>query len=153
MEFFYKQYIYQHNGEIRRWTIPYDMVIRGDVDMSNMGLKELPDLSAVTVTGNFNCSGNQLTSLKGAPKSVGGWFNCCDNNLTSLEGATQSVGGDFICLRNILLKSLAGFKSEIGGLFMCGSERLQQEYEEIKKARLAEQMKNNMLSQAMIHSK
>ncbi len=132
MEFFYKQYIYQRNGEIRKWTIPYDMVIRGDVDMSNMGLKELPDLSEATVTGNFNCSLNPLTSMKGAPKRV---------------------GGNFICSGNGLLESLADFKSEIGGLFICDSERLQQEYEEIKKARLAEQMKNNTLSQAMIHSK
>ena len=29
--------------------------------------------------GYFDCSNNQLTSLKGAPQSVGGYFDCSDN--------------------------------------------------------------------------
>ena len=84
-------------GKIQRITIPDDMVFRGSLDLSNMGLTELPDLSAVTVTGDFYCGFNRLTSLQGAPQSVGGNFSCIYNQLTSLQGAPQSVGGNFMC--------------------------------------------------------
>jgi hypothetical protein len=43
-----------------------------------------------------------LTSLEGAPKSVGGFFVCSYNRLTSLEGCPQSVGGNFSCGHNSL---------------------------------------------------
>ena len=52
--------------------------------------------------GYFACSYNQLTSLKGAPASVGGHFYCYNNQLTSLEGAPASVGGYFYCSNNQL---------------------------------------------------
>jgi hypothetical protein len=48
-------------------------------------------------SGHFNCYNNQLTSLIGAPISVGGTFDCSNNQLTSLEGAPTSVGGCFYC--------------------------------------------------------
>ena len=39
-----------------------------------------------------------LTSLEGAPSSLGGSFYCTScTSLTSLEGATSSVGGSFNC--------------------------------------------------------
>jgi hypothetical protein len=57
--------------------------------------------------GNFNCRDNQLTSLVGAPASVGGYFYCSINQLTSLVGAPASVGGNFGCSDN-QLTSLAG---------------------------------------------
>ena len=51
-------------------------------------------------SGTINCSNSKLTSLKGAPSSVGGDFYCNDNKLTSLEGAPKSVGGNFDCSYN-----------------------------------------------------
>ena len=39
--------------------------------------------------GSFSCSNNQLTSLAGAPESVGGYFDCYNNQLTSLAGAPE----------------------------------------------------------------
>jgi len=49
----------------------------------------------------FDCSSNpNLTSLVGAPRSVGGNFNCYNNNLTSLDGAPRSVDGGFDCRGN-----------------------------------------------------
>ena len=45
------------------------------------------------VTGDFNCCGLGLKSLKGAPQEVGRDFNCSWNKLTSLEGAPREVGG------------------------------------------------------------
>ena len=57
--------------------------------------------------GDFYCSYNKLTSLAGAPKSVGGYFYCNSNQLTSLAGAPKHVGGEFDCSYN-KLNSLAG---------------------------------------------
>ena len=143
-------------------VIPADMVIKGDVNLSDMGLTKLPDLSAVTVNGNFDCIGNrltslegapksvggdfdcafnELTSLKGAPKSVGGGFYCYDNQLTSLDDAPKSVGGDFDCSGNKLLMSLGGVSQEIGGKFICDNRRLVQESKEIQQVRFAAKQK------------
>ncbi len=121
-------------------VIPADKVIKGDVDLSDMGLTKLPDLSAVTVKGNFDCSYNRLTSLVGAPKSVGGYFYCYDNELTTLDGAPRSVGGDFYCSGNYL-SDLMGVPQKIGGDFICDKERLWQEYEEKKLACFAVKQK------------
>ena len=76
-----------------------------------------------SVGGGFNCAGNQLTSLEGAPSSVGGSFWCHGNKLTSLEGAPSSVGGDFYCYHN-QLTSLLGAPSSVGGNFYCDHNKL-----------------------------
>jgi len=70
-------------------------------------LKELPDLSDVIVDGDYDCSSNNLHTLKGSPKQVHGSFNCSWNKLTSLEGAPEFVNGIFYCNQNPL-KSLEG---------------------------------------------
>ena len=100
------------------YDLPKGFVIKGDVDLREWGLSELPDLSEVTVKGIFSCAKNSLTSLKGAPKEVGKSFYCGDNKLTSLEGAPRKVGGDFYCSHN-QLTSLYGisemsWRSEVG---------------------------------------
>ena len=91
-------------------------IIRGEVDLTELYLTELLDLSAVEVTGSFYCQHNNLTSLEGAPHTVGGHFDCQGNNLTSLEGAPHTVGGYFSCEENPL-KSLKGIPKYIGGKF------------------------------------
>jgi len=73
--------------------------------------------------GNFNCSGTKITSLEGAPSSVGGGFYCFNNQLTSLEGAPSSVGSDFGCYNN-QLTSLEGAPSSVGGYFSCAYNNL-----------------------------
>jgi len=50
--------------------------------------------------GYFDCSNNQLTSLKGAPREVNGNFSCSHNKLTSLEGAPREVKRGFYCYKN-----------------------------------------------------
>ena len=114
------------------------------VDLSKRDLTELPDFSKVIVKGFFDCSINQLTSLKGAPKKVTSFFNCNDNNLTSLVGGPREVGWNFDCSRNMLtnlkgvplmikrgfycshneLTSLEGIQTEIIGNFDCGHNKL-----------------------------
>ena len=73
--------------------------------------------------GDFDCSNNQLTSLDGAPASVGGDFGCVGNKLTSLAGAPASVGGHFNC-RDNKLTSLAGAPASVGGYFGCSYNKL-----------------------------
>jgi hypothetical protein len=64
-----------------------------------------------------------LTSLTGAPQTVGGEFGCTDNKLTSLEGAPQTVGGDFSCYNN-RLTSLAGAPETVKGGFSSDSLKI-----------------------------
>ena len=105
------------------YNLPKNFVVKGDLDLSCMGLTELPNLGTVTVRGSFYCNNNQLTSLVGAPESVGGDFYCEDNQLTSLVGAPKSVGGDFSC-RNNKLTSLVGAPKSVGGYFYCFGNQL-----------------------------
>ena len=75
------------------------------------------------ITGDFNCSGFKLKSLKGAPQKVGRHFDCSDNQLTSLIGSPQKVGGYFLCHKNQLI-SLKGVPKEIGEDFWCFNNQL-----------------------------
>ena len=76
-----------------------------------------------TWLGDFVCDNNKLTTLKGAPVSVGGGFYCSNNQLTSLEGAPTSVGGDFWCYKN-KLTSLEGAPASVVGYFDCDYNQL-----------------------------
>ena len=73
--------------------------------------------------GSFWCDGNNLTSLEGAPQEVEGIFSCDYNNLTSLEGAPQEVEGIFSCRGN-KLTNLVGAPHEVKGSFDCGNNKL-----------------------------
>tara|TARA_R110000868_G_scaffold54509_4_gene170252 strand:- start:15727 stop:16119 length:393 start_codon:yes stop_codon:yes gene_type:complete len=77
-------------------------IIEGTVDLSSLCLTELLDLSDVEVTGHFYCNHNNLTNLKGAPKTVKGNVDCMINDLVSLEGAPQTIDGSFNCEENKL---------------------------------------------------
>jgi len=69
---------------IENWSLEEGLVnVDGDVYLHGWGLTELP-LKFGTVTGDFNCGDNTLTSLVGCPNRVGGDFDCDRNNLTSL---------------------------------------------------------------------
>ena len=75
------------------------------------------------ITGKFDCSGLNLTSLKGAPTEVGGWFGCHSNRITSLKGAPQMVSGSFDCSDN-QLTSLEGAPQKVGEWFDCSRNEL-----------------------------
>jgi hypothetical protein len=102
--------------------------VDGDVDLSGSifgggkNIDKLP-LKFGKVTGNFNCSYNQLTSLEGSPSKVGGDFICYENKLTSLEGSPSEVGGSFYCYSN-KLTSLEGSPNRVGGSFDCRYNKL-----------------------------
>ena len=69
--------------------------VEGDFNCSGRNLENFKGIQFGAVSGSFYCYANSLTSLEGAPKTVGGGFYCHSNSLTSLEGAPETVGGDF----------------------------------------------------------
>jgi len=75
------------------------------------------------VEGNFNCSDNKLTTLKGGPEKVEGDFYCSSNNLTTLEGSPEKVEGDFYCSSNNLT-TLEGSPEKVEGDFSCSDNKL-----------------------------
>jgi hypothetical protein len=89
--------------------------VEGDFDCSYSRLKSLSGISFGHVSGNFYCYGNHLTTLAGAPQTVGGDFSCFGNQLTTLVGAPQTVDGDFSCSRNHLT-TLAGSPQTVVGI-------------------------------------
>ena len=110
--------------KIENYTINDDLSIdvNGDVDLHYRYLDFLPVKFAM-VSGDFGCSGNRLTSLKGAPREIGGSFDCGDNKLISLKGAPREIGGSFGCSVN-MLTSLEGAPKLVGGDFWCSWNKL-----------------------------
>jgi len=88
-----------------------------DVNLHNTKLTKIP-LRFGKVTGFFNCGLNLLTSLDGAPTTVGGYFECYENKLTSLVGSPTYVGGNFYCYYNEIT-SLEGAPHTVGGDLTC----------------------------------
>ena len=129
----YKQFIKEsktdidsicQNYGIMNYTINPDGSI--DVDGSVILSSELLTIIPIkfgTITRDFDCDRNQLTSLEGSPKKVGGYFDCHNNQLTSLVGCPEVIGGDFDCSRNEL-KSLVGCPEIIGDNFYCRENQI-----------------------------
>ena len=113
-------------------------LVMGDFDISSCGLITLEGCPE-EVEGNFICTNNRLTNLKGGPKIVGGDydvkqsdlssllgapqhikkdFDACYNNLTNLKGSPQIVDGSFY-VANCLLDSLEGSPDIISNDFDC----------------------------------
>ena len=97
--------------------------VKGDFNCSYRGLKSLNGIRLGHVSVVFYCWDNMLTSLEGAPKSVGLSFYCEVNQLVSLVGAPKTVGGNFYCSDN-KLTSLKGAPEQIKGEFLCDSFKL-----------------------------
>jgi len=101
-----------------------------DVDGNfNCYQQDLTDFKGVAfghVSGGFYCHNNQLTSLEGAPQTVGWSFYCHNNQLTSLEGAPQTVNWDFYCDDN-QITSLVGAPQTVGKSFVCRNNPVSEE--------------------------
>ena len=108
-----------------KWKLTVDGLVdvNGNFDISKKRFKTFSGIKFGVVTGSFDCSLNQLTSLVGAPQSVGEDFDCSNNKLTSLEGAPQKVGGSFCCSHN-KLTSLEGAPQEVEKDFYCSHNKL-----------------------------
>jgi hypothetical protein len=90
--------------------------VEGNFNCSGLNLENFKGIQFGAVSGDFYCDSNSLTSLEGAPQTVGGSFDCDSNSLTSLEGAPETVGGSFHCDSN-RLTSLEGAPETVGGGF------------------------------------
>lgn len=96
--------------------------VNGSVVITRTNLTHLP-LHFNRVSGQFNCSNNKLTTLKGAPNFIGRSFDCSNNNLCSLKYVPKKVGGDFLCFENSL-KSLNGIQKIIYAGLFCFDNKL-----------------------------
>ncbi len=85
--------------------------VGGDVKMNDMNLTEIP-VKFGRVDGNFDCSNNNLKTLKNCPDYVGGDFRCNFNKLTSLEFYPTSIDGKFDCYKNNLTNYFKNLKEE-----------------------------------------
>ncbi len=106
------------------WTLNSDgeIDIDGNVNLYKLGLSELP-VKFGTVTGFFNVSFNNLTSLENMPYSVGDYFDVQVNKITSLENFPSFVDNDiFIGWNN--LKNLNGLPKTINGTLDCSANML-----------------------------
>ena len=97
--------------------------VDGNFYCSERGLTDFKGVRFGKVSEHFVCGYNQLTTLEGAPKTVGGYFECENNELTSLVGAPQTVGGDFDCHDNELT-TLEGAPQTVSGYFDCHDNNL-----------------------------
>ena len=88
---------------VENYTINKDLSVDviGDVNLWSKGLLEIP-VKFESVSGDFSCNNNRLSTLLGCPDSVGRNFFCNDNCLVSLIGCPEFVGGDFYCMFNSL---------------------------------------------------
>ena len=71
--------------------------VDGDFNCVQQNLTDFKGVAFGQVKGYFDCRVNRLTSLVGAPLTVGMDFVCNNNRLTDLKGAPQTVGMNFIC--------------------------------------------------------
>ena len=79
-----KRYFTQEGKVYDIFNLPKNFFRKGDLDLSDMDLKELPDLSTIKVHGVLDISRNGLTSLKGAPYYAY-YFICSFNMLSGLQ--------------------------------------------------------------------
>ncbi len=103
----------------RTWNVDNRgyVTVEGEFYCGDQNLTDFNGVKFTTVTDHFNCARNKLTSLEGAPQTVGGEFLCNDNNLTNLVGAPQKVVESFYCHGNNLT-SLEGGPKTVGKDFI-----------------------------------
>ena len=95
--------------DIKNYTINNDMTIDVNshvelddcVTFFNVEISKLP-VNFNKVSGDFDCSANELITLKGCPKIVEGFFKCTHNNLKSLKYSPEYIEGEFACENNDL---------------------------------------------------
>ena len=108
-----------------RWVLnPQTGLINvvGNFNCSKQGLTDLKGVRFGKVSGDFSCYGNLLTSLVGSPQTVSTYFDCAVNHLTTLLGAPKTVI-NFSCSNNHLT-TLAGAPQVVNGRFYCRSNYL-----------------------------
>jgi len=91
--------------------------VHGDVKIKRYYEDTLP-IQFGYISGDFNCSENNLKYSTNFPRQVKGEFNCGDNQLTEILNGPLFVDGDYACYNN-KLTSLKGVTEKIDGSFYC----------------------------------
>lgn len=109
---------------IKNYIINDDLTVdvNGNVQIDDKSITEIP-VQFGKVSGDFNISYNNFTTLKGCPHSVGADFICSSNKLTSLKFSPKIVKIDFYCQQN-KLTSLEGCPEYIGEDFYCHDNKI-----------------------------
>ena len=85
--------------DVKNYTINDDLTIdvNGSVDLNDKDLTKFPNyIQFNEIFGYFDCSENQLTSLRGCPRiTYDGYFSCSHNKLTNLDFCPEIVAGSF----------------------------------------------------------
>lgn len=126
--------------EIKNYTINSDgsIDVNGCVELGVYKLDKIP-LKFNNVSGYFNISYNNITSLEGCPKYIGGIFYCNYNKLTSLEHFPNKVKYD-IMLKNNPLKSLEGYNGDYDMLYCDNKDGLIKKHKRSKKLKLLDRL-------------
>lgn len=124
-DYFIKKEIKLLGLEVEKSKINEDGTVDyiGFVDLRNKDLKVIP-IQFGTVEGIFDCSENELTSLKNSPHTIIGDFKCSKNNLTNLKYSPKVINGSFYCNQN-KLKSLIDCPKELSYSFDCSLNLLE----------------------------
>lgn len=122
--------------EIKNYTINPDgsIDVNGNVELGVYKLDKIP-LKFNNVSGYFNISYNNITSLEGCPKYIGGIFYCNNNKLTSLEYFPNKIKYS-ILLKGNPLESLAGFNEDYDKLYCDNKDELIKKHKRSKKLKL-----------------
>lgn len=97
-------------------------IIKGSFNCSSNELTSLKGCPRITLS--FNCSNNQLKSLKYGPTEVNGYFCCSKNHLSSLEYSPEFVGTSYDCSNNEINSLPFGMQDDINGYFDCSYNHL-----------------------------
>jgi hypothetical protein len=96
--------------------------VNGNVHVTRQALTTLENMPEI-VTGDFNCSHNNLQNLNGLPKEIGGNLNISFNKIKVLKNIQSDIKGNFICSNN-QIESLNGSPTYVRGNFDCSSNLL-----------------------------
>ena len=126
--------------EIKNYTINPDgsIDVNGDVELGVYKLDKIP-LKFNNVSGYFNISYNNITSLEGCPKYIGETFYCSYNKLTSLEYFPNKIKYD-ILLKSNPLESLAGFNEDYDKLVCDNKDGLILKHKRSKKLKILDEL-------------
>ena len=86
------------------------------------------DFAPESINGSFNCSNNELVTLKGGIYQIIGSLNCSNNNLETLESNISYIQYNLQCSNN-KLKTLYGIPRIGGKVILFGNPGKYLDYE------------------------
>lgn len=111
--------------DITSYSVNKDLSVDVSIDvyLVDMELSEIP-VKFNRVEGNFDCSKNNLKSLKNCPNYVKGNFSCNNNNVTNLDYLPTNIGKDINISVNSII-SLKGSPEVVHGDFVCYGNKIE----------------------------